>query len=114
MDRSDGREGRTRIVRPLRPEVHLPRYFLSGKDAPFAVAALFALEAPIGLLAAMPLAATTHSVPFVQARNRSAAHQRVPVTSHRYLPKTRQLVMHSGLLRVRAGGRHARRVGSAP
>src|SRR6266511_4273550 len=69
MDRSDGREGPTRTVRPLSPEVHLRRYFLSGKDAPFAVVALFALEAPIGLLAAMPLASTTHCVPFVQARN---------------------------------------------
>src|SRR6266542_4538802 len=49
-----------------------------------------------------------------EAQGRSAAHARVPVTSHRYLPKTRQLVMHSGLLRVRAGvkARVSRRIGS--
>src|SRR6266536_4100214 len=69
MHPRDGRVGRTTHRPALRPEVHLPRYFLSGKDAPFAVAALFALEAPIGLLAAIPVASTTHCVPFVQARN---------------------------------------------
>ncbi len=47
------------------PDVHrsgpppLLRYLLSGNVAPFADRALFAL-APSGLLAAMPLALTTH------------------------------------------------------
>ncbi len=49
-------QGRT-CIGPAPPP--LLRYLLSGNVAPFADRALFAL-APIGLLAAMPLALTTH------------------------------------------------------